>query len=357
MATRNLQPAAAPDVLWQAVLARNRDLDGVFFYGVKSTGIFCRPTCPSRRPRRDQVDFYFDPRSAERAGFRACRRCRPTEAQAPNPQAELVHRVCRYIEESLEATLTLRTISHAVESSPFHLQRTFKHVLGITPQEYVELRRVAVFRAAVRHGQPIVDATYEAGFNSSRGVYERAHAHLGMTPSSYQKGAPGQQIAYAIAESPLGNLLVARTEKGICKVALGDDAGFLGRSLAAEFPKAEIREDRSSLQSSVKAILGYLNEKQTSLDLPLDLQATAFQMRVWRELQKIPYGQTMSYEEIARRIRQPKATRAVARACATNPVALVVPCHRVVRKDGSMGGYRWGVERKGKLLGMESAKF
>jgi AraC family transcriptional regulator of adaptative response/methylated-DNA-[protein]-cysteine methyltransferase len=356
MAAPNLRSAAPPDVLWQAVLDRSRALDGVFFYGVRSTGIFCRPTCPSRRPRRDQVDFFFDPRAAERAGFRACRRCRPAEAAAPDPQVELARRVCRYIEQNLDATLTLRTLSHALECSPFHLQRTFKHVLGVSPQEYVELRRVAVFRTAVRHGLSIAEATYDAGFNSSRALYERAHAHLGMTPATFQKGAPGQTIAFHIAPSPLGRLLVARTDKGVCRIAMDDDDGRLRRLLASEFPRAELREDRQGLQSAVKAVLEYLQEKRETLDLPLDLRATAFQMRVWRELQRIPYGQTMSYEQIARRIHRPRATRAVARACASNPVALAVPCHRVIRKDGGLGGYRWGLDRKRKLLGMERGK-
>ncbi len=350
-----LAPQASADIeaLWRAVVEHRDQLDGVFYYGVRTTGVYCRPSCPSRRPRRENVDFYFDPRTAERAGLRACRRCRPTEQQPSSPQAETVKRVCKYIEQNLEGTLTLKTIAAAVGGSPFHIQRTFKQMLGITPQEFAEMRRVAVFKTALRFGRSVADATYEAGFNSSRGLYERAHAHLGMTPATYRKGAPNQKIAYTIADSPIGKLLVASTEKGICKVSLGDAETKLSESLYAEFPKALITADKAALKDSVRAILDYLEQRNTKIDLPLDLRATTFQMRVWRELQRIPYGKTLSYEDVAKRLHEPTATRAVARACATNPVALVVPCHRVVRKDGGLGGYRWGLERKKKLLAAE----
>jgi AraC family transcriptional regulator, regulatory protein of adaptative response / methylated-DNA-[protein]-cysteine methyltransferase len=351
-------PQANADIeaLWQAVVEHRDQLDGVFYYGVRTTGVYCRPSCPSRRPRRENVDFYFDPRSAERAGLRACRRCRPTERQPASPQAEVVKRVCEYIEQNLEGTLTLKTIAAAVGGSPFHIQRTFKQMLGITPQEFAEIRRVAVFRTALRFGRSVADATYEAGFNSSRGLYERAHAHLGMTPATYRKGAPSQKIVYTVTDSPLGKLLVAGTEKGICKISLGDAEGKLSESLYTEFPKALITADKAALKDAVRAILEYLEQKKTKIDLPLDLQATTFQMRVWRELQRIPYGKTLSYEEVAKRLHEPSATRAVARACATNPVALVVPCHRVVRKDGGLGGYRWGIERKKRLLSAEAGR-
>ena len=350
-----LAPQSSADVeaLWQAVVEHRDQLDGVFYYGVRTTGVYCRPSCPSRRPRRENVDFYFDPRTAERAGLRACRRCRPTEHQPSSPQAEMVKRVCEYIEQNLEGTLTLKTIAASVGGSPFHIQRTFKQMLGITPQEFAEMRRVAVFKTALRFGRSVADATYEAGFNSSRGLYERAQAHLGMTPATYRKGAPSQNIAFTIADSPLGKLLVASTEKGICKISLGDAESKLAESLYAEFPKALISADKAALKDSVQAILDYLEQKKTKIDLPLDLQATTFQMRVWRELQKIPYGKTLSYEEVAKRLHEPTATRAVARACASNPVALVVPCHRVIRKDGGLGGYRWGLERKKRLLAAE----
>jgi AraC family transcriptional regulator of adaptative response/methylated-DNA-[protein]-cysteine methyltransferase len=342
------------DALWQAVLDHSAQLDGVFYYGVRSTGVFCRPSCPSRRPRRENVDFYFDPSAAQSAGLRACRRCRPTERVTANPQSDLVRRVCEYIEQNLEATLTLKTIAAAVGGSPFHIQRTFKHMLGISPQEFAEMRRVAVFRTALRFGHSVADATYEAGFNSSRGLYERAHAHLGMTPATFRKGAPSQRINYTVTDSPLGKLLVAATERGICKIGLADNERSLTEALYAEFPRALISAEKSSLRDAVRAILDYLAQKSQRIELPLDLQATTFQMRVWRELQKIPFGQTLTYEQVAERLQQPTATRAVARACATNPVALVVPCHRVVRKDGGLGGYRWGVERKRKLLAAEA---
>jgi AraC family transcriptional regulator of adaptative response/methylated-DNA-[protein]-cysteine methyltransferase len=353
-ARRAAEGTESREALWQAVLEHSAQLDGVFYYGVRSTGVYCRPSCPSRRPRRENVDFYFDTGAAERAGLRACRRCRPTEHAVANPQAELVKRVCEYIEKNLDATLTLKTIAAAVGGSQFHIQRTFKHLLGITPQEFAEMRRVAMFRTALRFGHSVADATYEAGFNSSRGLYERAHAHLGMTPATYRKGAPSQRIAYTVTDSPLGKLLVAATERGICKISLGEDERALTEALYAEFPRALISAEKSALRDAIRAILDYLSEKSTRIDLPLDLEATTFQMRVWHELQKIPFGQTLSYEQVAERLNQPNATRAVARACATNPVALVVPCHRVVRKDGSLGGYRWGLERKKKLLAAET---
>ena len=343
------------DVLWQAVLERNAGFDGIVFYGVRTTGIYCRPTCPSRRPRRDVVDFFTTPESAEVAGLRPCKRCRPRLAKSESPQAELVRAVCEYIEQNLEGTLTLRTISAEVGGSPFHIQRTFREALGITPFEYAEARRMALFRQTLKVGESVASATYDAGFTSSSRIYERAHAHLGMTPAAYRKGAPEQKIAYAIADSPMGRLLVARTEKGLCKVAMGDNDRRLREELECEFPRAEITADNAGLGKAVDQIVAFLKGKRRELDLPTDLRATAFQVRVWKELQEIPFGETRSYADVARRIGRPSAVRAVARACATNPVPLVVPCHRVVRKGGELGGYRWGIERKRKILARESA--
>jgi AraC family transcriptional regulator of adaptative response/methylated-DNA-[protein]-cysteine methyltransferase len=345
--------AASDDALWEAVLQRDSHYDGIMFYGVLSTGVYCRPTCPSRRPRRENVRFFAAPDAAEARGLRACRRCRPLEMKPLNDSAEKVKQVCDYIEKNLEGTLTLQTIAAAVGGSPFHLQRTFKQALGITPHEYAEARRVALFKAALRFGQSVVDATYEAGFQSSSRLYERANAHLGMSPKEYQKGGVRQQISSAVVESPLGLLLVAATPKGVCKISLGKSKTSMLQEMRGEFKNATFREDEAALQSHVSKVLDFLRGKQSRLELPLDLQATAFQVRVWQELQKIPFGQTRSYEEIAQRLQAPRATRAVARACATNPVALVVPCHRVVRKNGGLGGYRWGIERKKRLLAQE----
>lgn len=354
MSSAATQSETANDVLWQAVLQRDRRMDGVVYYGVRSTGVYCRPSCPSRRPRRENVDFYFDPDSAERTGLRACLRCKPKATS--NGADETVRRICQHIQQNLDGTITLKTIAAAIGGSPFHLQRVFKQTTGITPHEYAEAKRMAMVKTALRFGHSIADATYQAGFGSSSRLYEHTHARMGMTPAAYKKGGAGQDITYAIAESSIGLVLVAATPKGICRISLGDEAEKLRLSLFGEFSKARIAKDTGGLKEAVRQVLEYLDEQRTSLALPADVRATAFQLRVWKELQKVPAGQTRSYEEIAGRIRMPKATRAVARACASNPVALLVPCHRVIRKDGGLGGYRWGIERKRTLLQREKAK-
>ncbi len=351
------QPAveAQIEVFWRAVESRDTRMDGIVYYGVRSTGVYCRPSCPSRRPRRENVDFYFDPDSAERAGLRACLRCKPRQKVAHAADAT-VRQICAYIRQNLEGTITLKTISAAVGGSPFHLQRVFKQATGITPHEYAEARRMATFKLALRAGNSIADATYEAGFGSSSRLYEQANARLGMTPAAYRKGGAQQDIAYAVAESPIGRVLVAATAKGICRISLGNDDEKLIAGLYGEFTKARISRDTGALREAVGQVMEYLSGERTRFELPTDVRATAFQLRVWKELQKIPYGQTRSYEQIAEKIHRPRATRAVARACASNPVALLVPCHRVVRKDGGMGGYRWGVERKQRLLAKEKGR-
>lgn len=347
------KPEPQLDALWHAVETRDRRMDGIVYYGVRSTGVYCRPSCPSRRPRRANVDFYFDPESAERSGLRACRRCQP-RLKAAYAADVTVREVCAYIRQNIDGTITLKTISAAVGGSPFHLQRVFKQATGITPHEYAEAQRIATFKLALRAGNSIADATYEAGFGSSSRLYEQAHARLGMTPAAYRKGGEQQDIAYSVAESPIGLVLAAATAKGICRISLGDDEEALIAALYGEFTKARISRDTGALREAVKQVLEYLKGERKGFDLPADIRATAFQLRVWKELQKIPYGQTRSYEEIAMKVGRPRATRAVARACASNPVALMVPCHRVVRKDGGMGGYRWGVERKERLLAKEA---
>lgn len=342
------------DNQWQSVMERDKEADGSFVFAVRSTGIYCRPSCPARRPERANVLFFALPAAAEQAGFRACRRCRPEEATLRDPQAELVQQICRQIEANLDGPLTLDALAAEQHFSPHHLQRTFKRLMGISPRQYADARRLQRVKAELRQGENVTSALYEAGFTSSSRLYERAPAQLGMTPSEYRQGGRGAQIGYTIADSPLGRLLVAATEKGVCAVSLGDSDAELAAALEREYPAATIeREETGRLGEWVQALISYLEGQLPHLELPLDVQATAFQWRVWQELQKIPYGRTYSYSEIARRIGQPAAARAVARACATNPVALVVPCHRVVREDGNLGGYRWGLERKRRLLEKE----
>jgi len=338
---------------WQAVQTRDASCDGLFYYGVRTTGVYCRPTCASRQPKRENVAFFALPEAARQAGFRACLRCRPDETAIRDPQAELVQSVCRLIDQQLEDQSNFAALSEQVRLSQFHLQRLFKKLMGITPRQYAEARRADLFKTGIKAGQNITEAMYDAGYGSSSRLYEKAAAQLGMTPATYRKGGKGMKINYTIAECPLGLLLVAATDKGICSVTLGDQSESLTENLRAEFPQADIALDNEHLQSQVKTLLAHLAGQEPHPALPLDVQGTAFQKRVWEELRNIPYGQTASYSEIARRIGQPTATRAVARACATNPAGLVTPCHRVVREGGELGGYRWGIERKRQLLEQE----
>jgi AraC family transcriptional regulator of adaptative response/methylated-DNA-[protein]-cysteine methyltransferase len=338
---------------WQAVLTKDARFDGRFVFAVSSTGIYCRPSCGSRRPHRENVSFFQLPEAAEQAGFRACLRCHPRNARVIDPQIQMAREVCRIIEQNEGEPITLATLSEQVGVSSFHLQRTFKSIMGITPQRYAEAYRVNRFKQGVRKGEAITTAIYDAGFGSSSRLYERASSQLGMTPATYGKGGRGAVINYAIVKTPLGRLLVAATNKGVCSVMLGDSDAALEANLLNEFPAAEIRHDEEPLRSSLNAIVEHLKSRSPHIDLPLDIRATAFQRQVWEQLQAIPYGQTHSYSEVAKAIGQEKAVRAVARACATNPVALVIPCHRVIREDKSLGGYRWGLERKKKLLETE----
>jgi AraC family transcriptional regulator, regulatory protein of adaptative response / methylated-DNA-[protein]-cysteine methyltransferase len=338
---------------WEAVLARDSEADGAFVYAVRTTGIYCRPTCPSRRPRRENVAFFPLPEAAEQAGFRACRRCHPEQSTVRDPQVALVQRVCRAIAANPEEPPTLASLGTTVNLSPFHLQRTFKRVMGITPRQYAEACRVGRLKDELRKGEAVTSALYGAGYGSASRLYESAPAHLGMTPAVYRRGGVGMRIHYTVVPCPLGLLLVAATERGICAITLGDADDALAAALKREYPAAEIARDAAGLDSAVTAIIRHLRGQEPHLDLPLDVQATAFQWRVWEALRAIPYGSTRSYGEIARAIGQPTAARAVAQACATNRVALAIPCHRVVREDGAVGGYRWGVERKRTLLAQE----
>jgi len=348
---------SAQDRLWQAVLAHDAQMDRAFVYAVRSTGIYCRPSCPSRRPRRSQVLFYALPKAAEHAGFRPCRRCHPDQlsahGKARDPQTDFVESLCREIERNTEGPIKLRELAARAHTSPHSLLRTFRRLIGITPRQYADAVRLRNLKGHLQNGADVTTALYQAGYGSSSRLYERAHAQLGMTPATYRKGGKQMQIAYTIEPCPMGRVLVAATGKGISAIYLGDKEQPLERALHEEYPRAEIRRDSRSLGSWVRDIVGHLSGKQRQLDLPLDVEATAFQRRVWEELRKIPYGKTRSYGQIASAIGQPTATRAVARACATNPVSIVVPCHRVVRGDGKLAGYRWGLEKKRMLLEQE----
>jgi len=351
---------------WNAVRDRDRGADGKFVYAVRSTGIYCRPSCPSKKPRRQQVEFYSLPEAAEQKGFRACRRCKPREVRLRDPRTAAVARVCRAIEARIEsdgggtteseneARLTLNALGSSVRMSPHQLERAFRSVMGISPRQYADAQRMRRLKAKLKKGDDVTTALYDAGFGSSSRLYERAPSQLGMTPATYRQGGAGMQIHYTIVGSPLGRLLVGATHRGISALYLGKDDVALQSALRKEYPRAEINRDRNGLEGWVEKILEHLRGREPNLDLPTDVQATAFQRRVWEELRKIPYGTTRTYSQVARAIGRPKAIRAVARACATNPVSVVVPCHRVVRQDGDLAGYRWGVELKQSLLKQES---
>ena len=342
---------------------RDRAADGSFVYAVRSTGIYCRPSCPSRKPGRKQVIFFPLPDAAEQKGFRPCRRCRPQTAKLSDPRTEAVARVCREIETrihaSLEsadnASLTLAALCAPVGMSPHQLERAFRSVMGITPRQYADAHRMRRLKSRLKKGDDVTTALYDAGFGSSSRLYERAPLQLGMTPATYRQGGAGMQINYTIVDSPLGRLLVAATSRGVSALYFGESDARLEAALAKEYPRAGISRDRNSLEGSVGKILAHLRGREPHLDLPTDVQATAFQRRVWEELRRIPYGVTRTYSQVARAIGRPTAIRAVARACATNPVSIVVPCHRVVREDGNLAGYRWGLDRKRALIVQEAA--
>lgn len=341
------------DRMWQTVLARDPSQDGRLFYAVITTGVFCRPTCPSRRPSRTNVRFFDNATEAQQAGFRACRRCHPLSADA-DPVRKLVKRVCAYIESHLDESLSLQSLASEFHVSPFHLQKTFKAALGISPREYVDTCRIRLLKHDLQSGKNATHALYEAGYSSSSRLYERAASHLGMTPDKYRRGAVAVPIHYTTAATPVGRMLIARTPVGVCSIAFGDSDADLETALRREYPFATRKRDDSALRTNVEALVAQLQGGPRA-DLPLDIRATAFQRRVWKELQRIPAGKTRSYHAVARAIGKPTATRAVARACATNPVAVAIPCHRIIRQDGDLGGYRWGLKRKERLLAMEGA--
>jgi AraC family transcriptional regulator of adaptative response/methylated-DNA-[protein]-cysteine methyltransferase len=347
-----MESAMDPNQLWTAFEARDTKADGSFVVAVLSTGIYCKPSCPARRPKRENVRFYPVCEAAEQAGYRACKRCRPNLTEAANPRLAAIRKAARLI-DAADAIPTLTMLGRAVGISPHHLQRLFTEIVGVSPRAYGEAKRVAKLKADLKKGEPVAQAMYGAGYGSASRLYENAQAELGMTPARYRKGGVGEAVRFAIRKSPLDLLLVAATERGICMIALGDDEGKLAKTLKAEFPGASLARDEAGLGTYVEPIVRHLAGKLPHLALPIDVRATAFQRRVWQELQRIPSGETASYKDIAARIGNPRAVRAVANACATNPVALVVPCHRVVRTDGESGGYRWGAKRKQVLLARE----
>jgi len=347
---------------WQAVQSRDRSADGAFVYAVRSTGIYCRPSCPSRKPRREQVIFFALAEAAEQKGFRPCQRCRPRTVQLSDPRIAAVARVCREIDARVladpDARLTLAQLSQSAGVSTHKLERAFRATIGITPRQYADAQRMRRLKSRLKKGDNVTTALYEAGYGSSSRLYERAPSHLGMTPAAYRRGGEGMHIDYTIVDSPLGRLLVGATDRGISALYLGESDATLRTAIEKEYPRAELRRDDDgpdSLGEWVEKILAHLRGQKPHLDLPTDVQATAFQRRVWEELRRIPYGTTRTYTQVARAIGNPAAVRAVARACATNPVSVVVPCHRVVREDGNLAGYRWGIGRKQTLLDHEAA--
>jgi len=355
-------PVTMPDAIeadfwnaryWEAVLDHDARMDGIFYYAVLSSGVYCRPSCPSRRPKRENVLFFRERQAAQRAGFRACLRCKPDVDRARDAQAELVERVCRHIEAHLDQPVTLGGLGREVGLSPFHLQRTFKATLGITPRGYADALRLESFQRGVRAGHSVTHSMYDAGYGSSSRLYERAASQLGMTPSRYRKQGAGEHIRYALADSPLGRMLVAATDRGVCAIRFGDSDRELESNLREEFSRGEVERSDSDLAAWVQSILSRIRGAKTE-ELPLDIRATAFQRLVWEHLRTIPRGAPQSYGEVAKSIGRPKASRAVARACASNPVAIAIPCHRVIRENGEPGGYRWGAERKQKLLELEA---
>jgi AraC family transcriptional regulator, regulatory protein of adaptative response / methylated-DNA-[protein]-cysteine methyltransferase len=354
MTSDNAMSSSPNHERWNAVVTRNSAHDGEFVFAVATTGVYCRPSCPARRPRPENVTFFTHPDQAERAGFRACLRCRP-RLLSGSPQSDSVKAICRYIEQHLDEATTLQQLGKAFHQSPFHLQRRFKAALGITPREYADSCRMRELKRNLQSGNNVTRAMYDAGYGSSSRLYEKTASQLGMTPDKYRRGAIAAAIRYACADSPLGRMLIAATDRGICSIQFAQSDNELIEGLRREFPFAVRKAYDGELRSWIEALLSKMGGKELNSALPLDIRATAFQRLVWTYLQSIPFGATRSYSDVARAIGKPTASRAVARACATNPVAVAIPCHRVVREDGNISGYRWGVERKKALLQMEQS--
>ena len=342
---------------WDAVQARTA---GPFFYGVLTSGVYCRPDCASRQPLRKNVRFYSTPAEAEAAGLRPCLRCHPLAAVGLDPNTEIVRDICRFINERSDENIGLRELAAKSGLSPFHLQRSFKAIAGVTPKQYQEACRLRKLKGQLRDGGAVTDAIFDAGFGSLSRVYEKADTRLGMTPAQYRKRGAGLRIGYAAADCPLGRLMIGATSRGICFLQFADSDVELAARLRAEYPKAELEPMPENpcppeFELWMKSLNRHLAGNMPRLELPVDVRATAFQMKVWQYLQGIPYGEVQSYGEVAAGIGQPSAVRAVARACASNHAALIIPCHRVIRGTGELGGYRWGLERKRILIDRERA--
>jgi len=335
---------------WRAVEARDGRADGAFFFAVRSTSIYCRPSCPARRPLRANTVFFQTRQDAEREGYRPCRRCKPNEIPA---SALIVQRAAEVLENELDEAVSVNNLASKLGVRNDALRRAFRQQTGLNPKELAAALRLKRFKKLLREGNSIADALYATGYGSTSRVYERSDAQLGMTPATYQKGGKGMRIRYTTAKSSLGDVLVAATERGVSAVYLGDAGAKLANELREEYPRAEIVAEKGAFSDWVEEIVARVEGGAPRRELPLDLQATAFQRRVWQELQRIPRGATRTYSEVAKALGKPSAVRAVARACATNPVSIVVPCHRVVRSDGNLAGYRWGISRKRTLLDRE----
>jgi AraC family transcriptional regulator of adaptative response/methylated-DNA-[protein]-cysteine methyltransferase len=345
------------EACWTAVQNRDASKDGTFVYGVTTTGVYCRPSCTSRRALRKNVRFYATPADAERDGLRACLRCKPDRQAGDATLDARIRKACDLIARSAEESLSLKQLAAQVGLSPFHFQRSFKAIVGLTPKEFRDAERVRRLKAGLKSGRDVTTAIYDAGFGSSSRVYERADTRLGMTPQQYRQGGRGLAISHATSRTPLGLLMIGATDRGICFIQFGENAKELERQLVAEYPHAMYapmpKSQAATFETWMRALAAHLEGSKAALDLPLDVRGTAFQMRVWRYLQTIPYGEVQSYAEVARGIGQPTAARAVARACATNTVAVAIPCHRVIRGNGELGGYRWGLARKRTLIDRE----
>jgi AraC family transcriptional regulator of adaptative response/methylated-DNA-[protein]-cysteine methyltransferase len=347
---------ATDDERYAAVARRDRSADGRFWYSVATTGVYCRPSCGARLARRENMAFHASTEAAERAGFRPCKRCRPLDASLAEQHAAAIAGACRRIDTAEGENVPLATLAAEAGLSPHYFHRLFRGVTGITPREYAAARRAERLKDALRSGGTVTHALYEAGFNSSSRMYEGADAMLGMTPGAYARGGAGVAIRHAVAQTSLGPVLVAATERGVCSVRFGESPAALEAELRAQFPQASFAPATPAFGRWVRDIAAYIDAPQGALDIPLDVRGTSFQQRVWKALRAIRAGRTASYAEIAKKIGHPAAVRAVAQACAANPVAVVVPCHRVVRSDGGLSGYRWGVERKRKLLEREGSR-
>ena len=342
------------DPRWAAVVARDRSADGTFFYSVRTTGVYCRPSCASRTARPEHVAFHASAEEAERAGFRPCRRCHPNQPPRASEHATAIASLCRYIETADHAP-TLSELAARARISPYHLHRTFRAITGVTPKAYAVAHRAKLVRRALSASATVTDAIYDAGYGSNGRFYGESDRVLGMTPTRYRAGGAGTDIRFAVGECSLGSILVAQSERGVCAISLGDDPDRLVRELEDRFPQARLVGGDKAFEATVAKVVGFVDAPRIGLDLPLDVRGTAFQQRVWRAMRDIPAGKTMSYSALAARIGAPKSVRAVAAACAANAIAVAIPCHRVVRNDGSLSGYRWGVERKRALLEREAA--